>query len=181
MAVLKVDQIRKVVKSKKTRSAAIEALKLDESKLQGAIHAWVCWPHQEMHEAAHLVVQDKVSTELTKLLAVERELVMKYFGYDTKLTLYRGVTGDYAASIKKKLKARKTTKVPLRPAQSWTDNYHMAARFGDIVMKIEIPTSYIISSHKTNERLRRAHEYEYIVSFPEKAIKVTREQVTNVR
>lgn len=161
----------------------MEALGLDQFQLDQAIHVWTGFPTEAIKKAAPQVIRARVRDPLAKLLAVEREVALKTLGFGKKVTLYRGIKGDYASKVKKELADKGESKVVLWGAQSWTDDLEIARVFSrgsfntGVILKIEIPTRYVIACHKSNARLARYGEKEYIVSIPGNILKVTKDNV----
>lgn len=170
-------QIRQVCAQHKSQEAAIRALGLKEHTLKEAIAEWLGNYDDGLAFAANEVVKGKPQTALAKLLAVEREFAIKQLGRGKRITLYRGVGGDYSLSIKKMTENNDKVNIWFREAHSWTDNPNVAAYFGNVVLKMSIPTCYIISCHLSNDMISKMHEYEYIVSFPRTSVVLKSKQI----
>lgn len=169
--------IRKVVKKHSNRTDAIAKLGLKEQELTEALAYWLGSPCKLMFEAAQEVVSGKPRTPLAKLLAVERELTLNALGRRKRITLYRGVNGSYALKIKAAMKKRKRIPIPLKRAQSWTDNINIARNFGSIVLTADIPTQYVVACYRTNRQIEVYRESEYIVAIPNKTLMLPRSQI----
>ncbi|MEA2056904.1 MAG: hypothetical protein U9O78_04370, partial [Patescibacteria group bacterium] len=104
-----------------------------------------------------------------------------------KMTLYRGVAGEYADAIKRGIKQDGKVTANTYAADSWTSNASVAQKFGStkgLVLKKEVNISDILLSHKTTPYLRTGdfvfggtEEYEYIVGHKSGKMTISESEV----
>lgn len=173
---MSLDKIKELARKHRKKETALEKLGVDTDVLNDAVASWLCYPNKQVHVAAQQVVKGKPTSKLAKLLALEREFIKKKLRRK-KIRLYRGIGGSYARSLKRTIDKHGKAELKVNGASSWSDRKGTAMGFGAIVLSVDVPVEYIVTSYLTNDQLEGYGEYEYIVAFPERKVKLNKKHV----
>ncbi len=120
-------------------------------------------PGQQRY-AASLARTGGVSNDEVRRHAIAQSFTQTFVEkhYGKEVTLYRGVVGDYADT----LRGKSSAKVGMYGLSSWTTDKRVASRYAKdvtagkkgVVLKATVPTSQLFSHHATNSVFK---EYKY--------------------
>lgn len=132
-----------------------------------------------------MINQDIVNEFVSEIQRTQHDLKQR-FPNKKFLTLFRGVSGDYADEIKNSVMLDGKVRIKTNQITSWTESQRVAQKFGEdgIVIKKEIPIEKILFSHYTSPYIRTSdfafggeEESEIVVGIPEEIIEINREEV----
>jgi hypothetical protein len=134
--------------------------------------------------AQSLMDQEGVNQFAAEVARTQADLAERY---GESITLYRGVTGDYANALKKATKGGKPVDLDVYNISSWTSDETIARGFakgGGVVIRQQVPVSDIFFSHHTSPYIRTddylfggEEEYEFLVANREGRMRVTKEDL----
>lgn len=138
------------------------------------VSAWTATSNDHFAKLAQKGLFKNGQKPMEKAMRIENMITQAILGKGT-VTLYRGIDGDYAnAAVNKALASDKDIQLKTRGSDSWTDSKFQAEDFGNVILKAEIPTKYIVASYKSNYDIKDMDEREFIVAFPGKKFTVSR-------
>jgi hypothetical protein len=133
--------------------------------------------------------QDAINQFYSEIQRTQKVLMEKY--PTGKVTLYRGVNGDYAKNLKNALKKNKDVQISLNNASSWTSNKNIASTFSGkkgVVLSNTFDVKDVLFSYHSSPYIRMdeypfggTQEYEYIIGSKTGKMKINASNIKSIR